>query len=124
MPAIHRISVPVEWGETDAAGIIFYPNYFRWFDRAAHALLRAADCDPSHLLRAGVVVPLIETGAKFLAPVVYGDEVEIESAVADLRTRSFRLEHRVTRGDELVADGFEVRVWARAGVGSPPQIQT
>ena len=29
----------VQWGETDAAGIVFYPNYFRWFDQATHELL-------------------------------------------------------------------------------------
>jgi acyl-CoA thioesterase FadM len=40
MGAAHRIVLPVEWGDTDAAGIVFYPNYYRWFDRAAHALLR------------------------------------------------------------------------------------
>jgi|SRR5947209_2307979 len=123
MPASHRIVVPVEWGDTDAAGIVFYPNYYRWFDRAAHALLRAIGFAPDELLRRGCVVPLIDSGARFLAPIVYGDEVEIESTVAEMRTRTFRLEHRVRRGSELVAEGFEVRVWARAGVGSPPEIR-
>ena len=30
----------IEWGDCDDAGIVFYPNYFRWFDNAFHHLLR------------------------------------------------------------------------------------
>jgi acyl-CoA thioester hydrolase len=123
MGAVHRIDLPVEWGDTDAAGIVFYPNYFRWFDRAAHALLRACGCAPADLLRRGYVVPIIESGAHFLAPVVYAEELAIESTVVEVRTRAFRVEHRVLRNAASVAEGFEVRVWARAGVGSPPTLE-
>jgi acyl-CoA thioester hydrolase len=117
--AVHRIDLPVEWGDTDAAGIVFYPNYFRWFDRAAHALLRANACAPDDLLRLGYVVPIIECGARFLAPVVYAEALTLESEVVELRTRAFRIRHRVLRGETTVAEGFEVRVWARAGTVSP-----
>lgn len=24
--------VKVHWGDTDAAGIVFYPNYYKWMD--------------------------------------------------------------------------------------------
>jgi acyl-CoA thioester hydrolase len=123
MGAAHRIVLPVEWGDTDAAGIVFYPNYYRWFDRAAHALLRAHGCAPNDLLRQGLVIPLIEASARFLKPAVYADEVAIESEVTELRTRSFRIDHRVLRREDVVAEGFEIRVWARAGVGSPPRLQ-
>jgi YbgC/YbaW family acyl-CoA thioester hydrolase len=122
MSAIHRIELPVEWGDIDAAGIVFYPNYFRWFDHAAHALLRKLDCAPADLLRRGYVVPLIEAASRFLLPVVYGDQLVIESTVVEIRTRAFRLRHQVLRGPDVVAEGNEVRVWARAGTGSPPTL--
>lgn len=122
MAAAHRITVPVEWGDTDAAGIVFYPNYYRWFDRAAHALMRAYGCAPDELLRQGYVVPLLEASARFLVPVIYGDVLTIESSVTEVRTRGFRVDHRVLKADAGVAEGFEIRVWARAGVGSPPTL--
>jgi acyl-CoA thioesterase FadM len=58
----------VEWGETDTAGIIFYPNYYRWFDRSSHALFRAAGMPISELIKLGFVHPILETGARFLQP--------------------------------------------------------
>ncbi len=33
--------VEVEWGDCDPAGIVFYPNFYAWFDASSHALLDA-----------------------------------------------------------------------------------
>jgi acyl-CoA thioesterase FadM len=43
------------------------------------------------------------------------DELAVTSTVAEVSTRSFRIEHVVDRGDDWVASGFEVRVVARLG---------
>ena len=32
----------VEWGDCDPADIVFYPNYFRWFDAASWNLFEVA----------------------------------------------------------------------------------
>jgi len=32
----NTIHYKIQWGDTDAAGIVFYPDYFRWFDLATH----------------------------------------------------------------------------------------
>ena len=34
--------VDIAWGHCDPAGIIYYPNYVRWFDAAYHAFLKAS----------------------------------------------------------------------------------
>lgn len=31
----------VEWGDYDEAGIVFYPNYFRWMDGAFHQVCQS-----------------------------------------------------------------------------------
>jgi 4-hydroxybenzoyl-CoA thioesterase len=35
----------VDWGDCDPAGIVFYPRYFAWFDRAAHRFFEAKGLD-------------------------------------------------------------------------------
>ena len=37
----HSLSVGVSFGDCDPAGIVFYPNFFRWFDRCFHHFLAA-----------------------------------------------------------------------------------
>lgn len=105
----------VEWGETDAAAIVYYPNYFRWFDRATHDLFAAIGYPISALLRRGNATPLVDVGARFRAALVYGDEVSIESRITEVRARTFRIEHTVRRGESVVCEGYEVRIWVRLG---------
>ncbi len=109
--------VTVAWGDCDEAGIVFYPNYFYWFDSAFQALLRARGLNQRELrTRFGALgTPIVETGAQFLSPVTYEDVLRIETGVASWGTRSFRVAYRALRGDAPVAEGFEARVWAVPG---------
>jgi acyl-CoA thioester hydrolase len=102
-----KTELRVRWGETDAAGIVFYPNYYVWFDVATHELVRGS---PEHK---GFGFPLIESAAKFHAPLFPDDVFTIETVVADVRTKAIRLEHTVRRGETLIATGFEARVFVK-----------
>ncbi len=110
----HTIQYHVQWGDTDAAGIVFYPNYFRWFDYAALEFLRSLGI-PLETLKAQyqVLVPIIEAGCRFQKPLRYHDLLTIETIATEVRTRSFRLEHRVSRNDGITGVGYEVRGLAR-----------
>jgi acyl-CoA thioester hydrolase len=107
-----RITVRVRWGETDPAGIAYYPSFFDWFAVGTLELLRGWQTPFGELFRReSVGLPVIEARGRFLAPVLYDDELEIETTVAEVRTRAFRLEHTVWRAGERVAAGYEVRGW-------------
>jgi len=106
-------SYRVPFGDTDAAGIVFYPNYFRWFDRATHELFRSLG---QELLRWGATGQgpvIVETACSPMAPLRYDDLVQLETGVAGVRDKSFRIEHRILRDRQLTATGYEVRVWAK-----------
>jgi len=34
----HTTTVQVRWGDVDAAGIVFYPRFFEWYDWGSEAL--------------------------------------------------------------------------------------
>lgn len=109
-----RTTLRVRFGETDMAGIVFYPNFFAYFDIATQALFAGGPIDlPAQMKSGGFGFPIAESGAKFLGPLFYDDEITIVTRVAELRTRSLRLEHEVRRGDALCATGFEARVYGR-----------
>jgi acyl-CoA thioester hydrolase len=102
--------------------VAFYPNYFRWFDRAAHELLRQLGTPVAWMLEQGFATPLVESHCRFLVPVIYDDELDIKSRVEEVRTRAFRLGHSVARGGELVAEGYEVRIWVRMESQKPSSL--
>ena len=94
-------SVTIEWGHCDPAGIVYFPNYFTYFDTGTNALfLRALGYNKFEMLRRyGIVgIPLVDVGARFIVPSTFGDVVTIESTVAEIRRSSFRMQHRLLQG--------------------------
>jgi acyl-CoA thioester hydrolase len=115
--------VRVRWGDADPAGIVYYPNFFDWFAVGALELLRGWETPFGALFRQeGVGLPVIEAHGRFLAPVLYDDELELETAAAEVRTRAFRLEHTVWRAGERVAEGYEVRGWQHINREQPRDV--
>ena len=104
----------VRFGETDAAGIVFYPTYFTWFDTGTHELLRIGDA-PAHGADGKPLhpMPLVECGATFLAPLQYDEPIEIHSTVAEIGESSLRVEHEIRHNGKIAARGFEVHVYVR-----------
>jgi len=110
--------ITVEWGDCDEAGIVFYPNYFYWFDCTFQRLLRSRELGQRQLRsRFGAVTPLIDVGAKFHAPVRYDDVLQVESEVVEWIERKFRVAYRVKRDTKMVAEGHELRAWAALSEG-------
>ena len=120
----HLTHTRVRFGETDAAGIVFYPTFYAWFDVGTSGLLRAALGELLGLDgRPRWAVPIVEASAQFSVPLHFDDAIAIRSTVAELGTSSLRIEHVVLRGDTEVARGHEVRVlvgYDGARIGARP----
>ncbi len=108
----HRIA----WGECDSAGIVHYPNFYRWFDQGTHELVRKAGYSVKGMRSHGHDILLLETGCKYRAPGHYDDLVEIISRIAEARGKIMRIEHECRRDDVLLCEGFEVRAYADISV--------
>ena len=93
----HRRKVRIEWGDCDAAGIVYFPRYFEMFDTSTHHLFEAAGWKKASLREKFDMVgyPMVDTRAKFLLPSSFGDDIVIETRIAALRNSSFDIEHRV-----------------------------
>jgi 4-hydroxybenzoyl-CoA thioesterase len=117
MTASHAMTIPVRWGDVDLAGIAFYPRFYEWYDLGCEALFDSLGLGwPQTFPKYGIIgVPILESGSTFSSPARYGDVLTIRSAVAWVKTTTFRMEHAISVGERLCATGFEVRAW----VGRP-----
>jgi len=113
---INRRTVTIEWGQCDPAGIVFYPQFLIIFDTSTGLLFARTGLSPSQMrTRFGIIgMPLVEQGAKFLAPCRFDDEIVVESEVSEWGRSSFTVRHRILNASTLAVDGFEKRVWAVA----------
>lgn len=118
--------VEIEWGDCDAAGIVFYPRYFAMFDAStAYLLEKAIGMKKIAWTRHfGIVgIPMVDTGAKFVIPSRYGDVIRIETQATDIRRSSFDVAHRVYKGGTLAIEARETRVWAGKDPDDPSRIK-
>ncbi len=109
--------VSVAWGDCDEMGIVYYPNYYYWFDTTFHAFLGSRDAGQRRIReRFGALgTPLVDTGARYRAPARYDDRLRVTAEIASWSTRSFRMHYTVRRDDLVVVEGHEVRAWVVAG---------
>lgn len=110
---MNETTVVVGWGECDPAAIVFYPNYMRWFNEAADALMARLGLDwASTMVEHGTVgMPLVEVAAKFLYPSRYGDQLRIKSWVANVTRKTVTLRHDIDNGTHRAVEGAETRFW-------------
>ena len=108
-------TVPVEFGDTDPATIVFYPHFFRWFDASAWRLFAKAGLTLPVLQNDfGLVgLPIAEARSRFLRPARLGDILEVTSYVNGLSRKLFEVVHEVRNDGELIVEGVESRVCAK-----------
>jgi 4-hydroxybenzoyl-CoA thioesterase len=113
-------SLPVEFGDCDPAGIVYFPNFYRWMDAASRHwfVLRGVASWRDAEARWGVIgTPIVDVQTRFMKPAMYGDRLAIETVVVEWRNKSFVQRHRIWRGGDLLVEGTEVRVFAARGPG-------
>jgi 4-hydroxybenzoyl-CoA thioesterase len=102
----------VRWGDTDAAGIVFYPNFYKWMDDATHAYLANIGYPSSQLFAEQQIgVPLLEANCIFKRPLLFEDKVVVQSYVEELHNKVFKIKHVFVKADQIAAEGYEVRAW-------------
>lgn len=121
------IKVEIQFGDCDPAGIVYYPNYFRFFDNATAGLLSAAFGmhKRNWLEHYGIAgIPMVDTCARFIKPSRFGDVVDIRSEITELGRSSFSVRHTVLRHGEVAIEAHEKRVWVvrdeQGGIRSAP----
>lgn len=99
----------VYYEDTDAAGIVYYANYFRFIERGRTEFLRALGHDQNTLMQEGVAFAVRSASAEFLKPARLDDLLTVETAVASLGRAQMSFTQRVLRGGELLLDA-KIRV--------------
>ena len=122
----HTTRFTIEFGDCDPARIVYYPNFLRWIDAASrHFFVAAGVGSWSDLeIATGIVgTPLVDVTARFLRPATYGEEIAVETWIDEWRGKSFVMKHVVRRGEDVLVEAQEIRMFARRHPDDPSRIQ-
>jgi acyl-CoA thioester hydrolase len=120
MSPAHTVSIRVRYAETDQMGVVYYANYFVWFEIGRVELMRSLGFDYREIEeQAQCFLPVVEANCRYKAPARYDDLLTLETRVLNQRTSMIRFGYRLlrempSRTDEqvpvLLAEGETVHV--------------
>lgn len=116
----------IAFSDCDPAQIVFFANYFRWFDTSSREFFTACGVPSWRDTTAerGIIgTPLVDAQARFMNSATYGEDIEIESSVESWSNKSFVMCHVARRGDTVLCEGREVRVFAKQDPEDPLRIR-
>ncbi len=100
-------TVRVRYAETDTMGVVYYANYFVWFEIGRTELLREHGWSYREMEHAGFALPVIEAHCEYRQPARYDDTLEIRTTGSLLSPVRVQFEYEVARaeGGALIACG-------------------
>ena len=88
--------VRVYYEDTDAQGVVYYANYFRFMERARTEWLRELGVDqPKLMYEDRRIFVVTETKAEFIVPAKFNDELIVTARLANLARASFDIEQNI-----------------------------
>ena len=99
-PTTHRLRAAVRYNETDQMGVVHHSEYVNYFELGRTEMMKQYGLDYAAMERRGVLLAVIEVGVRYLKPARFGDELLIETWVAEVERVRVRFEYAVRRAGE------------------------
>jgi acyl-CoA thioester hydrolase len=98
MPMVAAVSrVRVRYAETDQMGVVYYANYFVWFEVGRTELLRSLGGTYKDLEAEGIFLPVIEASCTYSQASRYDDELDIRTTGKLLSPVRMEFQYEVVR---------------------------
>jgi acyl-CoA thioester hydrolase len=112
--------IRVRYAETDKMGVVYYANYFVWFEVARADLLRSLGWTYREMEHAGVALPVIEAHCDYLSPARYDEEMEVRTKGRMLSPVRMEFTYEVVRRDDQMVAASGRTVHAALDVAGKP----
>lgn len=118
--------IRVYYEDTDAQGLVYFANYFKFMERARTEWLRSLGVEQNVLLyreRRHFVV--IDTSAEFLKPAKFNDELIATARLVGLTRATFLIEQNIYRNSldgELLCKGMTKAAYVNADTQKPVRV--
>ncbi len=105
--------VRVRYAETDQMGIVYYANFFVWFEIGRTDFCRQRGFAYREMEQQdGLYIIVAEARCRYKAPARYDDELEVRTRLRDVRKRVLVFSYEIYRqpSGDLLAEGETVHV--------------
>jgi len=123
-PTAFRASFRVSWADTDAAQVVHFSNYFRFFEKTEEEFYRHLGFTFKDVHDKGLWFPRVEAFCQFQKSARFNDLLEVELTIEDLREKSIKYGFKIFNKESaaLLAKGYMVVVVADKQTGKATRI--
>ncbi len=127
MPVSHT-KIRVRYAETDQMGVVYYANFFVWFEVGRVELLRQLGFDYKQMeLADNCHIAVVDASCRYKSPARYDDQLLVETRVVAIRRSVLKFAYRVLRLEDeagaasrLLAEGETTHVVVDRQMGTAP----
>ncbi len=119
-PSQSTSRIRVRYAETDQMGVVYYANYFVWFEVARTDLLRESGWTYRDMEADGFSLPVIEARCAYRESAKYDDEIEVRTDGEMLSPVRVQFNYEIVRASDgaTLATGSTVHAMLD-GAGKP-----
>lgn len=92
----HRVS----YGETDAMKVVYYAEYFHYFERARNEYIRERGMSYAEVEQAGLFLPVREAQCRYRRPAHYDELIWIRTGISEWGRASLRFLYEIWDEDK------------------------
>ena len=112
---VSQTQIRVRYAETDQMGVVYYANFFIWFEIGRVELLRQLGFQYKEMeTDDDCHIPVVEATCRYKSPARYDDELLLETTVLALRRTVIKFGYRLFRTENeaqtLLAEGETTHV--------------
>lgn len=112
-----KIRFRVRYQETDKMGVVHHSVYLIWFEAGRTEWMRQLGLTYRECEEKGWLLPVVESGVKYLSSAYYDVEVEVETVYLSEKGITFHFDYIVRRPEDgvILARGFTKHVCITGG---------
>ncbi len=108
------ITYRISLAETDSVGVVYFANYFVFFEKGHQEFLRQAGINNAELIKSKIYLPIKKANCEFKIPLYYDDLINISTSLKQLEKTYLEFNYEIirTQTNELAATGFTQHLFA------------
>ena len=111
MSAQPETTIRVRYAETDQMGVVYYGNYFTWFEVGRIELCRQLGFEYKRMeAEDDSYIVVAEATCRYKRPARFDDVLTIRTRVTETQRRTIRFGYEIFNDGELIATGETVHV--------------
>jgi acyl-CoA thioester hydrolase len=105
-------TIRVRYAETDQMGVVYYGNYFTWFEVGRAELCRQLGFDYKRMeIEDDSFIVVVEASCRYKRPARYDDLLTVRTRITESRRRTIRFAYEILNQDsEKLATGETLHV--------------